>query len=118
MGAPNLPLRPVRICGEVLLGETQVLRCVHRQPDALVPQGPQAALAGELGKDRRLVVAALREALERLVPEDVDATAHPLVKAGRLAEAGDQVAVELDYAEQRAQRDDRDGRRRAALAVQ
>src|SRR5207248_3620050 len=118
MDRPSLLLRPTWIGGEVLLGETEVLRRVHRQPEALVPQRPQAALGGELGKGRRLVVAPLGEAFERLVAEDVDAAADPLVEAGRLAEAGDEIALELDHAERRAERDDGDRPRRAALPVQ
>src|SRR5437763_15704469 len=116
MDRPSLLLRPTWIGGEVLLGETEVLRRVHRQPEALVPQRPQAALGGELGKGRRLVGAPLGEAFERPVGEDVDAAADPLVEAGRLAEAGDEIALELGHAERRAERDDGDRRRPAALA--
>ena len=83
-----------------------------------MPQRAQASLGGELREGGRLVVAALREALERLLAEDVDAAADPLVEPRRLAKAGDQVVVEVDHAERRAQRDDRDRRGRGALAVE
>src|SRR5437763_16953116 len=99
MDRPSLLLRPTWIGGEVLLGETEVLRRVHRQPEALVPQRPQAALGGEHGKDRRLVVAPLWAPLERLGGEGVDAAADPLDEAGRPAEPGNENALERDRAE-------------------
>src|SRR3954451_22057628 len=64
------------------------------------------------------MVAALREASERLLAEGVDAATDPLVESRRLAEACHQVVVEVDYAEGRAQRDDGDRRGGASFPVE
>ena len=48
---------------------------------------------GELGEGRRLVVALLREALERLLGQDVDPAVDPVRDARDLVEAGDDVVV-------------------------
>ena len=80
--------------------------------------GVQPALGGELGKRRRLVVSALRQALDRLVVEHVDPAADPDGKVRVLAEAGDDVLlVELDEPEGALRADDGDRRGGAALAV-
>jgi hypothetical protein len=50
----------------------QVFRGVHRDPEALVAEGVELSLVGELGERRLLVVAALGQPLERFVVEDVD----------------------------------------------
>ena len=52
-----------------------------------MPEGEQLSLLRELGEGRLLVVAALRESLERLVVEDVDAGVDPVRQARRLDEA-------------------------------
>src|SRR6478752_7467589 len=93
--------------GEVLARHPQVLGSVDGQPDALVPERAQAPLGGQLGKGAGLVVAALGEALERLLAEP-----RCLPEAGHMI-----VVVELDYPEWRLQRHDRDRRRGIALPV-
>ena len=95
----------------MLLGALEVLWSVHRDPQALVPEGEQLAFLGELGEGRLLVVAALRQPLERLVVEHVDAGVHPMREPRCFVKAADTVAVrQLDDAELRLQRRDHDGR--------
>ena len=97
--------------GHELLRAAQVLRRVHGQPDALVAVAAQLALGGELGKRALLVVALLRQPLERLLAEHVDAGVHPVVEQRRLAEARDAaVVLERDDAERRAHLRDDDRR--------
>src|SRR5206468_3877030 len=77
--------------------------------------GTEPAFARQRRERGRLVVAALREPRQRLLAEHVDAAADPMpFELRRLAEAGDDVSVEIDDAEARAQRDHRDRRRRTA----
>src|SRR4029079_4825803 len=109
---------PPGVFGEVLARHPQVFRRVDGEPDALVPERAQAPSGRELRERARLVVAALGEALERLFAEHVDAAADPLVEARGLSESGDEVVVEGDHTEGRAQGDDGDGRGRLALAMQ
>src|SRR5207249_4332025 len=107
---------PVRMGGHELLGAAQVLRRVDGEPDALVPERRELALGREVRERAQLVVAPLREALERLLVEHVDARVDPVVELRRLAEAGDHVAVaEVDDAEGRPDLGDDDGRRRSTL---
>ena len=49
------------------------------------------SLASELRKGRVLVVAALGQALDGLLAEDVDAAADPVRQLGSLAESGDDI---------------------------
>src|SRR5439155_19734450 len=79
--------------GEILLATAQVLRCVHGQPAALVPEAPAPPLGRELRERARLVVAPLGQASDRLLPEDVDAAADPVRQRGRLLEAENRVVV-------------------------
>src|SRR5436190_23741518 len=79
----------------VLLGTAQVFGSVDRQPEALVAEGAELPFRGELGERCRLVVAALREARERLLAEDVDAAADPALDRPALREARDPAVVEL-----------------------
>src|SRR5215204_1567875 len=65
-----------------------------------------------------LVIAPLGETLERLLAEDVDAAADPVLEARSLAEAGHEVVFELDDSERRAQRHDADRRCSAATLVE
>src|SRR3954468_2458255 len=106
-----LRLKPLRVLGEVLLGAPQVLRRVDGQPQPLVTESGQAALGGELWEGRRLVVAALGEARERLVSERIDAAADPALDRPAFREAGDALLLELDHAERRLRLRDRDRRR-------
>src|SRR5581483_4713534 len=77
----------------------------------VVPVAPQLALTSELGEGRLLVVAALRQALDGLGAERVDAGVDPMVEERRLAEAGDRpVPVEVDDAERRPHLRDDDRR--------
>src|SRR5205085_12270623 len=86
--------------------------------EALVAEGAQAALGGEIGERRRLVVAALGKAPERLLGEDVDPAVHPVRDAPGLSEAGhDVVLSEVDEAEGRGRPGDGNRRRCAAAAV-
>src|SRR5205807_1455265 len=67
---------------------------------------------------RRLVVAALREARERLLPEYVNAAADPVRNTGTLVEALHEIGLaELDDAERREGPRDGDGRRRTRPSV-
>src|SRR4029079_2641013 len=94
---------PLRMLGHVGLGAAEILRRVHGQPDARVTEPTELALGGELRERALLVVALLRQAVERLLAEDVDAGVHPLLEERRLAEAGDRaVVVQVDDAERRA----------------
>src|SRR5262245_16656868 len=103
--------------GHEVLRLAQVLGRVDREPDALVTKASQLALLSEVGERRRLVVALVREAGERLVAESVDAGVDPVVEEWRLAEAGDAaVVLELDDAERRADLRDHD-RRAGAVRV-
>src|SRR3954462_13171136 len=86
-------LGPLWVVGEGLVRHPQVLGSVDGQPDALVPQRPQLALRGECREGRRLVVAALGKALERLLAQGIDPAADPLVEPRRLAETRHQVVV-------------------------
>ena len=70
-------------------GDAEILRRVHGEPDARVPEAAELALAGELGERALLVVAALGQPRERLLAERVDAGVDPVVEQRRLAEAGD-----------------------------
>src|ERR687892_1030650 len=107
-----------RIQVEVLLGRAQVLGRVDRQPDALMAERTEATLGGERGEGRALVVASLGQACERLLAQHVDAAARPERQPGRLPEARDDVLpVQIDDAELRPERNDRDRGRRACLAV-
>src|SRR3954468_2846988 len=93
---------PLRMCGHELLGEAELLRRVHGQPRALVPVPREAPLGGELRERGALVVAALGEAGERLLVENVDPDVDPVRQRRRLLEAGDVVAcVEVDDPERR-----------------
>jgi hypothetical protein len=80
-------------------------------------EGAEPASLRERGEGGRLVVAALRQAGERLLAEDVDAAADPVREEPRLLEAGDPVVLaQLDDPEGRARmrhRDRRGGPRRA-----
>src|SRR5437588_8482118 len=98
----------------MLFRDAQVLRRVDRQPEPLVPVRTQRSFGGELRERARLVIAPLGEPGERLLAEDVDTAADPLVEARCLAEPGDEVAVEVDDSERRAERDDGDRCRGAA----
>ena len=83
-----------------------------------MPVREELPLGCELGEGRPLVVAALGEARERLVVEDVDAGVDPVGQLRRLVEALDRVVVrDLDDAEAGRQRSDDDRRRAAVLAV-
>src|SRR5438046_6004325 len=95
----------------VLLGTAQVFGSVDRQPEALVAEGAELPFRGELGERCRLVVAALREARERLLAEDVDAAADPALDRPALREARDPAVVELDDPERRLRARDGDRRR-------
>src|SRR5439155_5289815 len=97
---------PVGVRRQVLPCNSKVLRRVDGQPDPLVPVRVEPPFRRELREGARLVVAALREARERLLAEDVDAAADPVLEPWRLAEARHEVLLELDDAERRAQRDD------------
>jgi hypothetical protein len=78
----------------------------------------QAALGGERGERRLLVVAALRQAFERVVVEDVDPAADPVGQPRRLAEPAHDVLVgQVDHAEGAPHRHDGDRRRGPALAM-
>src|SRR5207237_569899 len=55
-----------RVRGVVLFGPLQVLRGVHGDPQALVAEGEQLPFLGKFWERRLLVVAALRQSLERL----------------------------------------------------
>src|SRR5262249_20102970 len=57
----------LRVLRVVLLGALEILRRVHRDPQALVAEAVQLPLVCELRERRLLVIAALRQALERLV---------------------------------------------------
>src|SRR6266516_3766439 len=108
----------LRVCRVVLLGALQVFRGVHRDPQALVPEGEQLAFLRELGEGRLLVVAALRQSLERLVVEHVDADIHPMWEPRCFPKAADAIAVrKLDDAELRLQRGDDDRRGAVVLLV-
>src|SRR5689334_8174521 len=101
-GAASVASRrePLRVGSDVLAGDAELLGGVDREPEAFVPVGVQAALGDELGERRRLVVAPLREALDRLLGEDVDAAVHPVRDPASLAEALDDVVLaEVDDAE-------------------
>ena len=102
----------------VLLGALKVLRRVHGDPEALVPEGEELPLVGQLRERRLLVVAALRQPLERLVVEDVDPRIDPVRQVRRLAEAAHTVAGgELDDSELGPERRDDDRRRTTVLLV-
>src|SRR6266498_4225426 len=73
-----------------------------------MPKRVQPALGSELREGRRLVIAALRQALDRLCAEHVDAAADPVLEARSLAEGGHEIVLELNDAEGRLQRHDRD----------
>ena len=87
MAADVLTFMPSRSCSREPLGmrvdvlgrDPQLLRRVDRQPEAVVAVA-RAALPsrGELREGRRLVVAAVGEALDRLVGEDVVAAVDPV----------------------------------------
>src|SRR5919197_3157198 len=109
------------MCAEVVLSAAQILGRVDRQPEAAVAKGAELSFSRELRKRRRLVVAALGEALQCLGPEHVDAAAHPAVDRAAFGEAGDPFALELDDAERRLRlrvRDRAGGPGRAVLAEQ
>src|SRR2546426_8479200 len=114
----EISFRPVRVRGEVLVGNPEVLRSVHSQPDSLVPERMEPPFRGELREGARLVVAVLRKARQRLVAEDVDTAADPVIEARSFAETRHDVLLELDDPERRAQRDDGDRGRGAAGPVQ
>src|SRR6266536_2121973 len=101
----------------VLLGTAQVFGSVDRQPEALVAEGAELPFRGELGERCRLVVAALREARERLLAEDVDAAADPALDRPALREARDPAVVELDDPERRLRARHGDRRRGAVGTV-
>src|SRR5581483_7106422 len=116
--APILSREPLRARGNLLLGGPQLLRRVDRQPEAGVPERVQPPLCGELRKRRRLVVALLREARDRLVAQHVVAAVDPERDAAALAEPVDHVVVaELDDAELRVRLRDRDRRERIRRAM-
>src|SRR6266516_1959001 len=102
---------------DVLLGLSQVLGGVDRQPESLVAEGAELPFRGELGERCRLVVAALREARERLLAEDVDAAADPALDRPALREARDPAVVELDDPERRLRARHGDRRRGAVGTV-
>src|SRR5438034_431319 len=102
---------------DVLLGLSQVLGGVDRQPESLVAEGAELPFRGELGERCRLVVAALRETSERLLAEDVDAAADPALDRPALREARDPAVVELDDPERRLRARDGDRRRGAVGTV-
>src|SRR2546429_1 len=63
----ELPLRPpLRMRLHVLGGQTEVLRRVDGQPDAVVAMRMESPLARELRERRLLVVAALGQELKRI----------------------------------------------------
>ena len=84
---PLTGVERVRMRRDVLLGAAEVLRRVDGQPQALVAERAQTPLGGELRERGRLVVAALGQAGERLLAEDVEAGVDPVRQRGRLAEA-------------------------------
>src|SRR5438105_2292563 len=91
---------PVRVGCDVLRGGAQLLRRVDRQPEAFVPVREQLSVGDELRKRRRLVVAALGEAFDRLLGEDVDPAVDPVRDPTAFAESLDDVPVaEVDDAE-------------------
>src|SRR6187551_292698 len=107
-----------RLGGHDFLGLPEILGRVHGQPEPRVAERLHASLAGELRKGRVLVIAALRQAVERLLPEDVDAAADPVRELRRLPKAGDDIVVpEVDDPERRLQRRYCDSRRGTGLAV-
>src|SRR5512133_1923780 len=96
---------------DVLLGLSQVLGGVDRQPESLVAKGAKLPFRGELGERCRLVVAALRETSQRVLAEDVDAAADPALDRPALGEARDPAVVELDDPERRLRARNGDRRR-------
>src|SRR5262249_61272503 len=87
-------------------------------PETLVPVGVQPAFLDELGEGGRLVVAAVGEAVDRFLREDVDAAVHPVRDPATLAEADDNIVVsEVDDAERRLRPGDRNGRSAPRLPV-
>src|SRR6478735_5965120 len=100
---------PLRMRLDVLGGDAQLLRCVDRQPEPLVPEGMEHALGGELGERGRLVVATVGEPLDRGGREDVVAAVDPIGDAAGLLEAAHDVGVvDVDEAELRLRLRDRD----------
>ncbi len=83
-----------------------------------MPVGTQPARGRELRKGRALVIAPLGQPLQSLLAEHVEAAAHPVGQERRLAEAGNDVAVEVDDPERGAQRADGDRGRDTARPVQ
>src|SRR5262249_57370800 len=76
---------------------------------------------GQLGERALLVIAPLRETVDRLLAQDVHTGVHPLVEDRRLTEPGDPaVLLQVDDAERRAhlRDDDRPRRRRARVFVE
>ena len=109
--AYRLFTRATRVGGDVLVGAAELLRRVDRQPQARVAIRAERSLRGELGERGRLVVALLREPLERLVGEDVDPAVDPVRDLRDLAEARHDVVVgQVDLAELRRRLRDRDRR--------
>ena len=99
-------------------GSRKVLGRVDRDPHPLVAEGEQLPFAGELRERRLLVVASLRQTLERLVVEHVDAAVHPVREARRLAKTCDAIVrSQLDDAELRHERRHDDRRGPPTLAV-
>src|ERR1700675_685764 len=82
-----------------------------------MPESTELAFSGELGEGRRLVVALLGEALERLLAQDVDTAADPALHRPALRKAGHTIGVELDDAEGRLRSRDGNRGRGAVRAV-
>ena len=72
---------PAGVLVDELGGAAEILRRVHREPDALVPVRVQPSLLRELREGRLLVVALLRQERERLLAEHVDAGVDPVRRA-------------------------------------
>ena len=105
---------------DVLLGAAQVLGRVHGEPEAVVPERGEPSVGGELGKRRRLVVAALGQRARSPRRRARRRRSSPSTAASgpRETRRPSRRPSSVDDAERRRQRRDRDRRGRRALAVQ